>query len=215
VADTFLIDAGTRDISPQAIGDDGCLRILPASFWAQTTRAERGRLAVEHGLYLLPSVELVDRLKAIIDGRRAIEIGAGNGILARALGIHATDNHMQNQPKYRALYESVGQQRVRYGRDVEELDAHDAIERYQPEVVVAAWVTHRYDPAFHEFGGNEIGVDEGAVIKRASYLFVGNEQVHAHKRIWNHPHTIEYYDWIYSRALNGSRDFIACWKQGK
>jgi hypothetical protein len=210
----FSIDSTTRDISPLVFDDNGEFQILPASFWHETTLPERALLAVKHGMYLLPTLELIDHLKSVIAGRRAIEIGAGNGILAKALGIHATDNHMQSRPKYKAHYEALGQAPVRYGRDVEELEAHEAIQRYKPEVVVAAWVTHRYDLARHEAGGNEIGVDEDQVVDRASYLFVGNKTVHANKRIWARPHTIEQHDWLYSRAMNGSPNFIAYWQGG-
>lgn len=210
-----LIDSATRNIASEVFDDQGNFRILPASFWHGITPAERARLSVEHGMYVLPTVELVERLKALIAGRRAIEIGAGNGVLARALGIHATDNRMQERQKYRAYYEALGQAPVRYGPDVENLDARDAVLRYQPEVVVAAWVTHRYDPERHEAGGNEIGVDEDWLVDRVSYLFVGNEHVHRGKRIWSRPHAIEHPGWLFSRAMNGSRDFIAHWHKDK
>jgi len=191
--------------------DRGEFLILPSSFWRETTLAERAMLALKHGMYVIPTIELVEHLKSLIAGRRAIEIGAGNGVLARAIGIHATDNRMQERPKYRMIYEALGQKTISYGRDVEELDAREAIDRYRPEVIVAAWVTHRYDPARPNAGGNEIGVDENRIIDRASYLFVGNEKVHADKSIWDRPHKVQYHDWLYSRAMNGSSDFIGYW----
>ena len=105
----FAIDSTTRDLSPLVFDDHGEFKILPASFWHNTTLPERAMLAVKHGMYVLPTLELIDHLKKLIAGRRAIEIGAGNGILAKALGIHATDNHMQARPKYIAHYTALGQ----------------------------------------------------------------------------------------------------------
>ena len=84
-------------------------------------------------MYLLPTIELVERLKRAIDGRRAIEIGSGNGVLAEALGIQGTDNFMQEMPKYKALYAAQGQPTIKYGKNVENLDALAAIKKYKPD----------------------------------------------------------------------------------
>lgn len=164
-------------------------------------------------MYLLPTIELVERLKRAIDGRRAIEIGSGNGVLAEALGIQGTDNFMQEMPKYKALYAAQGQPTIKYGKNVENLDALAAIKKYKPEVVVAAWVTHRFSFLRPQAGGNEIGVDEEKVIDSgAEYVFVGNKSVHSGKKIWERKYQyIEYPDYIFSRA-QGSQDFLASWK---
>jgi hypothetical protein len=61
-------------------------------------------------------------------------------------------------------------------------------------------------------GGNEVGVDEPDVLRHCeTYVVVGNEGVHQGKEIWNRPHQIEYPPYVYSRAQNGTRDFIAVW----
>lgn len=203
----------TRDLSADAVDAHGRLKIMPAAFYANTTVAERGILATRHGLYCLPTHELIDRLREIIGDRSAIEIGSGNGVLAEALGIPATDNKMQDAPEIREYYEALGQPPVKYGSNVEQIDAHDAVRKYKPSVVVAAWVTHLYDERNPDAGGNMYGVDELDILRNCEqYVFVGNMRVHAMKPLWNRtPTLLETPPWIYSRALNGSPDFIASW----
>lgn len=215
---TFHLDPlTTRDIAPSVLDSFGRLRVMPSEFWASTTPEERGWFGHQYGAYLFPTVELVASLLALIDGRKAIEIGAGNGVLAEALGITATDSRQQEAPEYRAIYAATGQPTVRYGSNVVTIDAHAAVNRYQPEVVVASWVTHKWDPARPEAGGNEAGVREEWIIDNcAEYIFIGNEKVHQHKSIWQRlPHGIAYRSFIYSRAMNGTRDFLASWPGGK
>lgn len=212
LSDALVIDDATRDLEPEVLDAFGKLRVMPASFYRQTTVAERSKLCVRQGLYCLPTIELVEYLVALIGGRRAIEIGAGNGVLADALGIPATDNRMQELPQYKRKYEQLKQPTVRYGDNVQRMDASVAVKHYRPNVVIGAWVTHRYDAKRHAAGGNEMGIVEESIIKTCdAYVVIGNEGVHRAKSIWALPHTIEYPPWLYSRSHNGSRDFIASW----
>jgi hypothetical protein len=208
----YAVPADTLDISYDVLDENGRIRVLPAEFWSVTTAAERALFGRRTGIYSFPTVELVDRLRTLIDGRSAIEIGAGHGVLAEALGIPATDNRMQERHPYRAIYERIGQTPTRYGPNVIELHASRAVRRYKPRVVIGCWVTHKYDPERHDAGGNEIGVDEHDILRNCeTYIMIGNEQVHEHKAIWSRIHRIEYPPYLYSRALNDSRDFLAVW----
>lgn len=212
--DTF-IPYGTRDIAPYVLDEQGRLRILPAAYWATTTAAQRSKFGLLHGIYSFPTTELVEYLRTVIDGRSTIEIGSGNGVLAEALGITATDSHQQEKEPYRSRIIADGQQPVRYGPNVVECDAVRAVRRFKPEVVIACWVTHKYLRSRDQAGGNSAGVVEEDIIGGCgTYVFVGNEGVHEHKSIWSLPHEIEYPPWVYSRAINGSRDFIATWQHG-
>lgn len=205
-----------RDISELVLDQRGHIRILPAAFWDTTTPAERALFGHHHAIYNFPTTELVAYLHELIDGRSTIEIGAGNGVLAKALDIPATDNRMQAKAKYRRIYESQGQPTVTYGRNVIELDASRAVDRYEPDVVIACWVTHKWDPRRHWAGGNEIGVDEGDIISRVQqYVVIGNDHVHQNKPIWELPHVHNHLPFIYSRAANGRSDFLATWPGGK
>lgn len=210
----LLEPRGIRDIAPDVLDTDGRLRVLPGAYWATTTTAERALFGHRYGLYSFPTVELVDRLRVLIDGRSAIEIGAGHGVLADALGIPGTDNRMQEREPYRSIYARGAQPTVPYGPSVVRCDAAGAVRRYKPQVVIGAWITHRFDAMRRDVGGNEIGVDELDVLGHCgTYIFVGNEHVHRHSRLWTRPHGIEYPPWLYSRAHNGSPDFIAVWER--
>ncbi len=215
VVSTVAAPSAVRSIAADVLGDDGRLRVLPAEYWASTTVGERAYFGHLYGIYSFPTMELVEHLQAIIAGRPAIEIGAGHGVLAEVLGIPATDSFQQEQEPYRSYYDRIGQPRVRYGPNVVRCEAASAVRRYRPKVVIACWVTELYDPRRHEVGGNEAGVDEADVIRHCDeYVLVGNERVHSRKAIMSRPHDIEYPPFVYSRAANGTRDFIAIWRRG-
>jgi len=211
--DTYLLNtAGLRTLDEALDPEDGRLRVLSAAFWAATRREERALFGVRNGLYSFPTVELVQRLREIIGPRRAIEIGAGHGVLAEALHIPATDSYQQLVPKYLLQYKAMGQGIAPYGRNVEPLDARAAIEKHRPEVVIGCWVTHRYDPRRPLDKGNEVGVDEGWILKRCqTYIHIGHEGVHHRKPIRRLEHYVEYPSWLYSRAMSDGRDYLAIW----
>lgn len=213
-----LIEAeGVRDLAPLALDGNGELRVLPASFWAETTRNERALFGQRHGVYCFPTVELIEWLKRAIGDRSAIEIGSGNGVLAKALGIPATDNRMQEWDNIRAIYASAGQPVVTYGDNVESLNARDAVAQHRPDVVVAAWVTHRFNPQRPELGGNVYGVDEVRLLgKISTYLFIGNMHTHGPKPLWAQApaELIKGEPWLVSRALTDAPNFVARWERG-
>lgn len=213
--ETFILDtARIRDLTPLALDGNGRMRVLPAAFWAGTTRAERALFGHTHGIYSFPTIELVEHLREQIAGRAAIEIGAGHGVLAEALGIPATDNFMQVREPYRTTYDKLGIPPVRYGPNVINCHAYRAVRDFRPEVVIACWVTHKLDPARPEAEGNPIGLDEHDILAMcAEYIFVGHRKVHENKAIWELPHHIAYPDFMYSRAGNTSPDFIATWRR--
>jgi hypothetical protein len=210
----YLIDTdGLRDLAPDVIEQHGLPRIMPAAYYAATSTTERSVLAVRHGLYCLPTVELVTWLTDFIDGRKAIEIGAGNGRLANALGIPATDAYLQERPAVRDYYEIHGQPLILFGPNVQRLEARDAIRKYRPQVVIGAWITHRYNRRNHGAGGSMFGVDTDMVLRHVEhYVLIGNDKVHAKHPLWQRPHDAHRPSWLYSRAVNDSPDFIAVWK---
>lgn len=208
------LELPVRDIAPSLLDEHGTLCVVPASVLSATTAQERLALGLRHGLYSYPTEELVAFLRERIGGRRAIEIGAGNGVLAKTLGIPATDNRQQEEAEFRAYYAARDRATVQYGDDVEKLDAAAAVKKHRPQVVVACWVTHRYDPRRPRAGGSVTGVNEEDIVQSCEeYIFIGNEQVHEHKSIWSLPHEKLAPSWLYSRAVNGSPNFIAVWRR--
>ena len=213
--EAFAINpAEVRDISETLLDEQQRLRVVAAETLASTTREERLLFGVRHGIYSFPTQELVGFLKERIAGRGAIEIGAGHGVLAAALNIPATDNRQQEEPAMRAYYKSIRQPTVPYGENVEKLDALTALRRYRPRVVVACWVTHVMDPKNPGAGRSATGVDEAQLIAECDeYIFIGNEHVHHQKPIWSLPHEKLKPAWLYSRAANGTKDFVAMWRR--
>lgn len=205
---------GLEDLAPLLLDAHGRLRVVAAAELEGSTPQARLRSGVTHGIYGFVTQELVDWLSTFIAGRSAVEIGAGHGQLAAALGIPATDNRQQEEPAVRAHYAALGQPTVRYGDNVEKLDAMAAIAQHRPEVVVASWVTHVFRAERPEAAGSVSGVDEEAVIRNCeAYVLIGNTHVHRHKSIWSLPHELFTPPWLYSRAVNGSPDFITVWKR--
>jgi len=211
-----LLTERPRDIAPLLLDEQGRLKVVPAQILAETSAAERGAFGVRYGAYGFVTSELVEHLSVLLAGVSALEVGAGNGVLAEALGIRATDNRQQELPHIRAVYEGLNQALVPYGERVEKLDALSAARRYRPHTVLACWTTHRYDPARHWAGGNEDGVREEELLSLCErYVFIGNEAVHARKSLWALPHEKHHPPWLYSRALNGSPNFIAVWHRNQ
>lgn len=213
--DAFAINpAQVRDVSSLLLDAEGCLRVVPARTLEATTPQERFLFGVREGVYSFPTEELCEFLRSRIAGRTAIEIGAGHGVLSQALSILATDNRQQEDEELKAYYQAIGQPTVRYGANVEKLDAAAAVEKYKPAVVVACWVTHQFDAAHPAAGGSRSGVNEASLIAQCDeYIFIGNEHVHTAKPIWALPHEKITPPWLYSRAINGTRDFIAVWRR--
>lgn len=196
--------------------ENGELRVVPTAFYGQFKQEEISGFCLRHGFYCVPTTELVDKINELIlevsPTRSAIEIGSGSGVLGKALGIPCTDNFMQDDPSIRAYYKTMNQPTVRYGRHVERLDAEAAVERYRPEVVVAAWVTHKYNAAEHERGGNMFGVDEVAMLgKIKRYIFVGNFYVHQGKPLLAVEGTTHSSEACVSRSLRPHANAIVVW----
>lgn len=209
--DRYILHGRIRDIAGDVLDPvTGRFQILPASFWAGTTRPERAYFGTQNGIYSFPTVELAEYLRDIIGDRKAIEIGAGNGVLAETLGIIATDSFEQAKFSTRMYYEAAEAQTVPYGRDVRRITAFNAVRKFRPQVVLGCWVTHKMNIQAFQPTGHARGIDEEDILDHCEqYVFVGNEKVHENKKIWERPHTIEYPDFVYSRANNGAREFVA------
>ena len=91
---------------------------------------------LKYGFYQIITQELVDFISPLIANKKAIEIGAGNGALGRALNIPLTDSYFQNTPEAMAMYMALQQPTVKYPSDVNKLTAMEAIEKFKPEVVI-------------------------------------------------------------------------------
>ncbi|VGQ11506.1 hypothetical protein SB5439_04959 [Klebsiella variicola] len=170
---------------PEAFDETGTLKAMPATYWQEKTRTDRMLFGHKNALYAFPTIEGIEHINSLIGDRSAIEIGAGNGAFCKALGIPGTDSYQQAHPHYAMLYKLQGQPTINYGAHVRRMDALQAVKFHKPKIVIAAWVTHKYDPLRHANGGNEAGVDEHALLRKVDeYIFIGNSNIHQTKLIF-------------------------------
>lgn len=192
----------------------GQLQVKPSSFYEAISSNETRYLCFVHGIYNLPTVELIDWLHEKIGGRKAIEIGAGQGALGRALGIPITDSCMQADPGIQAYYQMVGQPTVKYPSDITKLDALSAVEEFKPDVIIGAWCTHLYredEPWRH---GNALGIDEDLLLEKVhTYIHIGNTAIHDKKRILDKPHQTFREPKLYGRASLPENNLIWVWEK--
>lgn len=171
---------------------------------------------LRNGIYSLPTIELMDFLKEEIGDKlnQTIEIGAGNGVYSRELGIKGTDSYMQEEASIKAYYDLYEQTPVSYGDHVEKIDALSAVKKYKPKIVLASWCTHKYNPKEHWRGGNALGISERNIFDRVEkYIHIGNETVHDKKPILRTPHRKIKEKWIMSRAESKDRNIIYIWEK--
>jgi len=139
-------------------------------------------IATKKALYGIPTVELVEYLKPHITSN-TIEIGSGNGILAKALNIKATDNYTQEDLAVRLTYLLMLQAPVEYGENVEKIDDVAAMKKYKPDTVIGSWLS---DIVNMQIGIK--GIQEESIIKNAKYIFIGNKKTHQKKAILKYKH---------------------------
>lgn len=186
---------------------DGLLQIEPAETFTEFTRNEVLYFMHTHGIYVMPTTELLDWLRENITGS-AIEIGAGNGAIARALNIPITDIQQQADPLMRLYYAFLGAPVIKYPPDVEKLEALKAVKKYKPDTVIGAFITHRYNDITND--GNSLGPDEETMMKLIKrYINIGNLITHRNKPILRtHKHNEYYFDWLITRSIDQSKNRI-------
>lgn len=187
-----------RYLDPLLRDSAGVLQVVPASVYAGIPHQHLQIWTHLNACYGLPTTELVDFIQQVIHGRSAIEIGSGNGVLGKALGIPCTDLKAQEIPEVRALYIQMKQPTIRYGAHVEHLEALAAVRKYKPRVVVGSWVTQVSDGSRQ---GAVFGVDEEALLRQVeTYILFGSLRNHGDKAICRRPHKVLQQPWMRSRA---------------
>lgn len=189
-------------------------KLQPVSFNVlnKFTQTEISNFCALNGIYQIFTTELIEWLRNEIGDNVAIEIGAGNGCLGRALSIPMYDNFMQTWAEIKGYYQMLGQKTVAYGNDVINADANDIIKNKRPEIVVAAWVTQKWQPHYKEgvHEGNMFGVDETKFKTRIrKYIHIGNENTHGAKEILGlYPHKAFHFPWLISRSMARDKNVI-------
>lgn len=198
----------TAHLDKQTISN-GKLVIKNHSFWKGLDPNLVANFMLKHGLYVIPTTELICWLKENVVGS-AIEIGAGNGAISRALGIPITDNRMQELPEVQFFYMMSGQPVIAYPDDVEKLEALEAVEKYKPDTVIGAFITHKF--VDEVVGGNAYGVQEETIIEKTRrYIMIGNLDTHRLKPILKKKHDWMYFPWLITRSADQKNNRIFVW----
>lgn len=193
--------ANIKDISDGLLDEKNKLKLLSFKEYEKYSWEQLRLFCHYNARYGLPTQELISWLKVVIDGRKAIEIGAGSGDLGSLLEIHMTDNKQQSWENIKEHYKQLGQPTISYPCEIEEIDALDAVKKHKPKVVIASWVT-TYSPHQTRYASSPYGVKEDEILDLVdTYIHIGNLSVHGHKPILKNPHEEIKADWILSRSV--------------
>lgn len=215
VIDISGIDMGHLD--RLLLDDKGRMKLHPAEFYRPLSLLELRAWANLRGRYGFPTVELVSWLKDKIGGRKALEIGAGNGDLGHHLGVPMTDSYQQVEDKETVAYLNLyGIKGTAPPPDVEKEDGENAVRRRKPQVVIGCYVTEKYDPKNPSGSGNYRGVRYDYVIDRCeTFILIGNELVHGQNKALRLPHQKLHFPWLMSRAQMPELNRIWVWERKK
>lgn len=184
------VDAIAAKLDPLLLDGDR-IKLLPASFYDQFEWMDLRIWCQARAFYTIPTVELIDWLKAQIGDRSAIEVAAGNSSIGFHLGIRASDSYHQHLPEMLLYYAAHGQPVTNPSPEVEKLEAVEAVEKYKPQVVIASWLTQKYQAGDESKGVNSsiYGAKESEILDRVeTYIHVGSKSSHGDKRILQYPH---------------------------
>lgn len=201
----------TKDVSylEKDLLKDGQLIAVSFDKIKNTPQEDISLFCVKNAIYQIITTELVDFVRQEIGGEIAVEIGAGNGCLGRALGIKLTDNKMQQgNDLVNEFYDKLQQTRIEYPNDVIKMAGNEAVRHYRPKVVVASWVTQKWKPGMVH--GSILGVNECAFKgKIKKYIHVGNERIHGDKEILKKFPVKQYkFPWLVSRSMHRDKNII-------
>jgi len=190
------------------------LKILPYEGYKYIPINHLRIFALLKGIYSFPTIELASWIKDNYDVKSMIEIGCGNGILAKHLKIPATDAKIQEYADIKLTMELLNQPTIRYPHYVEKLTAMEAIDKYKPKTVLACWCSQLYDMKESYRGGSIYGIDEEKLLKKVdNYVFIGNKLTHGKKKILKIKHnTLKPY-WLVSRSKYPQENLIYTWEK--
>lgn len=175
------------------------------------------QFANKYAMYTLPTLELVDWFQKMIGDAKAIEIGSGCGVLGKGIGIRCTDNFCQERQDVKAYYNLVNQPTISYGKHVEKRDAEWVACKWQPDIIVGSWITHKW--VDDDIQGNYWGPDEEILLDNChEYIMLGHEKIHRRKPIMKHnPLVIKSEDcpWYVSRSVEPKGNCIYIWRGRK
>lgn len=194
------------------LDDTGRMRLFPAATYRDIPYEHLRVWTHKNARYQIPTKELIDWLREQIAGRTAIEVCSGMGDVGHHLGIPMTDSGIQTTPVVALHYSLTGQPTITPPPDVERIDAESAVAKYKPQVVVACWLTQKFQNG--DTHGSVYGPDECKIRENCEhYILVGNENTHGDKRVRRFKHATHRPPWLVSRAIDPSKNVIYTWGQ--
>ena len=194
------------------LDSEGIIKLLPAEFYHSLDNTDLRVWCICRAIYQLPTIELVEWLKANFNLDRAIEIGAGNNYLYHHLGIVGIDNYSEQIPAVKLVHDLLHEPSTNPPPTVEKIEAIAAIEKYQPETVITSWMTLKTEDPEDIDAGHKYAPDEEEILNtEVTYIHIGNEEIHSDRLIMNKPHEKYYFDWLVSRGKYPKKNCIYVW----
>ena len=145
----FVNYARAKEIVDALVGCDGRIYPISYSFIKDDTLDTLNLVMQALGLYTFPIIELCEWLESQIDDdpeyepHSAIEICGGTGWIGRQLRIPVTDiKNMENPVVQKIMLDSMSVPTI-YADDVETLEASNAVNKYNPDIVIGSYVTSK------------------------------------------------------------------------
>ena len=126
---------------------EGRVYPIPYSFIKKDNNDTLNFIMQACAFYTFPTIELCEWLSSQIDDNpelephSAIEICAGTGWIGRQLGIPTTDLKVQENEVVKGIMKQMIAKPVTYSDDIEKLEAQEAVNKYNPDIVIGSYVT--------------------------------------------------------------------------
>lgn len=194
------------------LDERGIIKLFPAEFYHSLDNTDLRVWCLCRAIYQLPTIELIEWLKANFNLDKAIEIGAGNNYLYHHLNIKGVDNYSEQIPAVKLVHDILHEPSTNPPPEVEKIEAIAAIKKYQPETVIASWMTLKCEDPEGVDAGHKYAPDEQEILKTGvTYIHIANENIHGDREIMNKPHEKYYFDWLVSRGKYPEKNCIYVW----
>lgn len=196
-------------------------KAVPASLLLRLPHNHLQVWAHDHAIYQFVTIEMIGWLREQIGEAKALEICAGNGVIARTLGITGIDSRVQETAYFqRCLKEKYGpeaeyQQLTRPPKEIKKYEAMEAVRVFRPEIVIGAFVTPKgtREQSAKGIMGNAYGPNMQELLQRVKKcIHFGNRNTHLPNPIYDMPHHELEFPWLVNRSFDQSLNRVWVWE---